>query len=70
MSRDITTMLRHISYSKHFSIDQFTDRRINIWKRRTTWRSFEEMVEWKFRSRRNSSNGPSDEAAMEHYLKD
>eukprot|EP00959_Pyramimonas_sp_CCMP1952_P138816 2905589-Pyramimonas_sp.AAC.1 len=33
MSKDISTMLRHASHSKNFSINQLTDRRINLWRR-------------------------------------
>eukprot|EP00959_Pyramimonas_sp_CCMP1952_P201626 4216630-Pyramimonas_sp.AAC.1 len=39
MSKDITTMLRHANHNKPFQIDQFTDRRVNIWsmKAQQTW---------------------------------
>eukprot|EP00959_Pyramimonas_sp_CCMP1952_P153094 3202447-Pyramimonas_sp.AAC.1 len=78
MSKDITTMLRHETHYKKFWINQFYDRRINIWEETTNnewkipsnWKSFKEMVEWKFRDRKDKHIGPSMEAAVAHFKKD
>eukprot|EP00959_Pyramimonas_sp_CCMP1952_P136853 2863643-Pyramimonas_sp.AAC.1 len=77
MSKDITTMLRHEINYKKFHINQFNDRRINIWPNSTqhawiipsSWKSFQDMVQWKFQERA-LHKGPSTEAAMAHFKKD
>eukprot|EP00959_Pyramimonas_sp_CCMP1952_P072653 1518021-Pyramimonas_sp.AAC.1 len=77
MSKDITTMLRHEIHYEKFHINQFHDRRINIWPNTTdrewkipsNWKSFQDVVKWKF-SDRKSHNGPSTDAAMTHFKKD
>eukprot|EP00959_Pyramimonas_sp_CCMP1952_P404470 8476521-Pyramimonas_sp.AAC.1 len=71
-------MLRHEIHCKRFHIDQFLDRRVNIWPNTalhswsipSNWKSFQDMVQWKFQERRGPHNGPSTEAAMAHFHKD
>eukprot|EP00959_Pyramimonas_sp_CCMP1952_P218232 4564741-Pyramimonas_sp.AAC.1 len=77
MSKDITTMLRHEIHYKKFRINRFNDRRINIWPKATDrewtipskWKSFQDMVQWKF-GERAGHNGPSTDAAVAHFKKD
>eukprot|EP00959_Pyramimonas_sp_CCMP1952_P150575 3151485-Pyramimonas_sp.AAC.1 len=70
-------MLRHEIHYKKFQIKQFNDRRINArpnsaqhtWNLPSNWKSFQDMVQWKFQERA-LHNGPSTEAAMAHFKKD